>query len=73
MGNLKDDLPEITQKVLHEEDKVTRGLVKTLLKQVIINQNKLDPYPTIKKILDDEIDNSISAGFIDFDDFEGDK
>ena len=73
MGNLKDDLPEITQKVLHEEDKVTRGLVKTLLKQVIINQNKLDPYPTIKKILDDEIDKSISAGFIDFDDFEGDK
>jgi len=73
MGNLKDDLPEITKKVLHEEDKVTKGLVKTLLQQVIINQNKLDPYPAIKKILDDAIDIEISTGHIDIDDFEGDK
>ena len=70
MGNLKDDLPEIVKKALKEEDKVTKGLVKTLLQQVMINQNKGDSYPIIKRILDDEIDKSITAGFIDINDFE---
>lgn len=71
MGNLKDDLPEITKKVLDEEDKVTKNLVRTLLQQVIISQNKLDPYPSIKKVLDDTIDIELSAGKINIDDFEG--
>jgi len=37
----------------------------------MINQNKSDPYPTIRRCLDDEIDKSITAGFIDIDEFEG--
>lgn len=73
MGNLRDDLPEIVKKALKEEDKVTKGLVKTLLQQVMINQNKGDSYPIIKRVLDDEIDKSITAGFIDINDFVGAK
>ncbi len=73
MGNLKDDLPKITKKVLQGEDKVTAGLVNTLFQQVLINQNKLEPYPTIRKALDDEIDKAIRVDFIDINDFKGDK
>lgn len=73
MGNLRDDLPEIVKKALKEEDKVTKGLVKTLLQQVMINQNKGDSYPIIKRILDDEMDKLITVGFIDINDFQGAK
>ena len=59
------------KKVLKEEDKLTKGLVKTLLQQVLTTQNKLDAYPSIKKVLDDEIDKSITAGLIDYKAFEG--
>ena len=71
MGSLKDDLPAITKEVLHEEDNVTKGLVKTLIREVMMSQNKLDPYPSIKKILDDEIEKSISSGLVDFKSLEG--
>ena len=71
MGRLKDYLPLITKQVLKEEDKVTETLVKTLLSQVMINQNKLEPYNIIRRCLDEEIDRSITAGFIDMDEFEG--
>lgn len=71
MGSLKDYLPLITKQVLKEEDKVTKALVKTLLSQVMINQNKLEPYNIIRRCLDEEIDKSITAGFIDMDEFEG--
>ena len=67
MGRLKDYLPLITKQVLKEEDKVTEALVKTLLSQVMINQNKLEPYNIIRRCLDEEIDKSITAGFIDMD------
>lgn len=65
MGNLESDLPKIIQDALHEEDKATRGLVATLLHQVIINQNKASKETIIKKALDDEIDKYISTGLID--------
>lgn len=71
MGKLKDDLPKITKKVLAEEDKVTKGLVETLLHEVMVNQSKGDFYPVARKVLDDEIDKSLIAGLIDLKDFEG--
>ena len=55
MGKLENDLPEITRTVLHDEDKVTKILVKTLLREVMVSQNKTDSYPAVRKILDDEI------------------
>ena len=71
MGVLEKNLPKIVKNALKEEDKITTGLVNTLLTQVMINQNKSDPYPTIRRCLDDEIDKSITVGFIDMDEFEG--
>ena len=68
MGKLEEDLPKITKKVLHEEDKITKGLVKTLLAATITNQTKSDPYPTIRNILDSEIEKSFSVGLFDFED-----
>lgn len=65
MGKLENDLPQIIKNALHEEDKATRGLVKTLLQQVITNQNKVSKESIIKKALDDEIDKYISTGLID--------
>ena len=71
MGVLEKNLPKIVKNALKEEDKITTGLVNTLLTQVMINQNKSDHYPTIRRCLDDEIDKSITAAFIDIDEFEG--
>lgn len=65
MGKLENDLPKIIKDALHKEDKATRGLVTTLLHQVIINQNKASKETIIKKALDDEIDKYISTGLID--------
>ena len=70
MGKLENDLPEITRTVLHDEDKVTKILVKTLLREVMVSQNKTDSYPAVRKILDDEIEKSITAGFIDLENLE---
>lgn len=71
MGILEKKLPKIVKNALKEEDKITTGLVNTLLTQVLINQNKTDPYPIIRRCLDDEIDKSITTGLIDIDEFEG--
>lgn len=70
MGKLENDLPEITKTVLHDEDKVTKILVKTLLREVMVSQNKTDSYPAVRKILDDEIEKCITAGFIDLENLE---
>jgi hypothetical protein len=70
MGKLSEDLPAITKEVLHDEDKVTKGLVKTLLQAVVQTENKSDAYPTVRRILDDEIDKNISSGLIDLRNFE---
>ncbi len=70
MGKLSEDLPAITKEVLHGEDKVTKGLVKTLLQAVVQTENKSDAYPTVRRILDDEIDKNISSGLIDLRNFE---
>ena len=70
MGKLSEDLPVITKEVLHGEDKVTKGLVKTLLQAVVQTENKSDAYPTVRRILDDEIDKNISSGLIDLRNFE---
>lgn len=70
MGKLENDLPEITRTVLHDEDKVAKILVKTLLREVMVSQNKTDAYPAVRKILDDEIEKCITAGFIDFENLE---
>lgn len=70
MGKLKDDLPKVTKKVLDGEDKVTKGLAFSLLREVMVNQNKGDFYPAVRKALDDEIEKSITSGLIDFNDLE---
>lgn len=70
MGKLSEDLPEITKSVLHDEDKVTKGLVKTLIREVMVSQNKSDSYPAVRKILDDEIEKSITAGLIDLENID---
>lgn len=70
MGKLSEDLPAITKEVLHGEDRVTKGLVKTLLQAVVQTENKSDAYPTVRRILDDEIDKNISSGLIDLRNFE---
>ena len=70
MGKLENDLPEITRTVLHDEDKVTKILVKTLLREVMVSQNKTDSYPAVRKILDDEFEKCITAGFIDLENLE---
>lgn len=70
MGKLKDDLPKVTKKVLDGEDKVTKGLAFSLLREVMVNQNKGDFYPAVRKVLDDEIEKSITSGLIDSDDLE---
>lgn len=70
MGKLKDDLPKVTKKVLDGEDKVTKGLAFSLLREVMVNQNKGDFYPAVRKVLDDEIEKSITYGLIDADDLE---
>lgn len=70
MGKLKDDLPKITKKVLDSEDKVTKGLAISLLREVIVNQNKGDFYPAVRKVLDAEIEKSIDAGLINSDELE---
>ena len=70
MGKLENDLPEITRTVLHDEDKVTKILVKTLLREVMISQNKTDSYPAVRKNLDDEIEKCITGGFIDLENLE---
>lgn len=70
MGKLSEDLPEITKTVLHDEDKVTKGLVKTLIREVMVSQNKSDSYPAVRKILDDEIEKSITAGLIDLENID---
>ena len=55
---------------MHDEDKVTKILVKTLLREVMVSQNKTDSYPAVRKILDDEIEKCITAGFIDLENLE---
>lgn len=70
MGKLKDDLPKITKKVLDGEDKITKGLALSLLSEVMVNYNKGDFYPAVRKVLDDEIEKSISAGLINSEDLE---
>lgn len=70
MGKLSEDLPEITKSVLHDEDKVTKGLVKMLIREVMVSQNKSDSYPAVRKILDDEIEKSITAGLIDLENID---
>lgn len=70
MGKLKDDLPKVTKKVLDGEDKVTKGLAFSLLREVMVNQNKGDFYPAVRKVLDDEIEKSITSGLIDSDELE---
>ncbi len=73
MGKLSEDLPAITKEVLHGESKVTKGLVKTLLQAVMLTENKSDAYPTVRRILDDEIDKCISAGIIDLNSSENEE
>ena len=71
MDNLSHTLPKITRTILKGEDKVTTDLVLTLLQEVYVSQNKLDPYPTIRKVLDDKIDSLIDVGIIDYSKIEG--
>lgn len=70
MGKLKDDLPKITKKVLDGEDKITKGLALSLLREVMVNHNNGDFYPIVRKVLDDEIEKSITSGLIDSDNLE---
>lgn len=70
MGKLNEDLPKITKKVLDGEDKITKGLALSLLREVMVNHNKGDFYPAVRKVLDDEIEKSIDAGLINSDDLE---
>lgn len=70
MGKLKDDLPKITKKVLDGEDKITKGLALSLLSEVMVNHNNDDFYPAVRKVLDDDIEKSISAGLINSEDLE---
>lgn len=70
MGKLNEDLPKITKKVLDGEDKITKRLALSLLREVMVNYNKGDFYPAVRKVLDDEIEKSISAGLINSDDLE---
>lgn len=73
MGTLEKDLPKIVNRTLHEEDKVTKQLVNTLLRQVIANQNKSSKEQIIKRALDDEIDKCYSVGMIDEESILGGK
>ena len=70
MGKLKDDLPKITKKVLDGEDKITKRLALSLLSEVMVNYNKGDFYPAVRKVLDDEIQKSISVGLINSENLE---
>lgn len=69
MSKLEKDLPKIIKTALKEEDQITRTLVNTLLQQVIISYGKSDPYPAIKKSIEDAIDREISVGNIDLENF----
>ena len=70
MGILEDNLPKLAQQALKDEDKVTRGLVNVLLKQVYAGQNKSNLKTVVQNSLDNEIDKYISAGLIDADNLE---
>lgn len=64
MANLENTLPNIVQKALENEDKVTRILASTLLRQLYIRPNTEKLNQVITTALDTEIDKCIEAGFI---------
>lgn len=59
---LKDELPQIVQTALQGESKSIRALVKFLLNQVMITQQKSNKETIIKTALSDEIEKMYNAG-----------
>lgn len=72
MGMLEESLPKLAKEALKGEDKITRGLVNVLLRQVYAGQYKSNLRTIVQNVLDDEIDKGISAGIINIDDLEED-
>ena len=73
MANLEKTLPNIVQEALQKEDKVTRILASTLLRQLYIRPNTEKLNQVITTALDTEIDKYIAAGLITEVDYMEDK
>lgn len=73
MANLEKTLPNIVQEALQKEDKVTRILASTLLRQLYIRPNTEKLNQVITTALDTEIDKCIAVGLITEVDYMEDK
>lgn len=60
MDSLKTSLPKIVNEALHDEDKITRSLVTTLLSEVYSSQGKSNLKQNAQRALDDHIDKIIN-------------
>lgn len=60
MDSLKTSLPKIVNEALHDEDKITRSLVTTLLSEVYSSQGKSNLKQNAQRALDDQIDKIIN-------------
>lgn len=73
MANLEKTLPNIVQEALQKEDKVTKILASSLLRQLYIRPNTEKLNQVITTALDTEIDKCIAAGLITEVDYMEDK